>query len=532
VDTVPRTKVRRPPSVVRRHFHRIMHAADLLSNRAHLTPDRIALVELETMGRVTYAALNKRANRLANFMRDELGVQAGDRVSILARNSIVYLDLFYGLPKIGAIFAPFNWRLTARELTFMFNDLEPKVLIVEPEFVPVVEQMCAGTGVEQYVSLRSAPVAGAVAYEAGLAGASASEPQRPQMDLETPYCILYTSGTTGKPKGAILPHRQILFNAINTVVSWGLTEKDISPVYTPLFHAGGLFAFLTPILYVGGRIILARDFDAAASLRWIMAEKCTVILGVPTLFQMWLDSETFAQADFSHVRFFISGGAPCPPTLMNDWRSQKGVVFRQGYGLTEVGPNCFSMTDEESVPKTGSVGKPILHSEMRVVDPESGADLAAGQAGELLIRGPHVCSGYWRNPEATAEAIVDGWFHTGDMAHVNADGFYYIDGRYKDMIKSGGENIYAAEVESVVREHAAVKDAAMIGKPDPIWGEVGLMIVVLETGRQATAEELKEHCQGKLANFKIPKEIILATELPYSAYGKVEKVKLKQTYLA
>jgi fatty-acyl-CoA synthase len=508
-----------------------MNAADLLSKRAYLTPERIALVELETGKGFTYAELNERANQLANFMRDQLGVQPGDRVSILAKNSIVYIDLFYGLPKIGAIFAPFNWRLTARELTFMLNDLEPKALVIEPEFVQVVEEMKPSIRVEHYVNLRGADMPEACDYEDGVRQASGQEPTRPIMDLETPYCILYTSGTTGNLKGAILPHRQILFNAINTVVSWGLTEKDISPVYTPLFHAGGLFAFLTPILYVGGRIILARDFDPAASLRWIIEEGCTVILGVPTLFQMWMDSDYFDKADFSGVHFFISGGAPCPPSLMNVWREKKGIIFRQGYGLTEVGANCFSMTDEDSVPKTGSVGKPIFHSEMRIVDPESGADLGAGAAGELLIHGPHVCSGYWHNPEATAKTIVDGWFHTGDMVHKDEDGFYYIDGRYKDMIKSGGENIYAAEVETVVREHPAVKDAALIGKPDKTWGEIGLMVVVLESGRQVSENELKTHCQGKIAKFKIPKEFAFADELPYSAYGKVEKIKLKEKFL-
>lgn len=508
-----------------------MHAADLLSKRAHLTPERIALVELETGERYTYEKLNERANRLANFLRDELGVQPGDRVSILAKNSIVFVDLFYGLPKIGAILAPFNWRLTARELTFMLNDLEPKVLIVEPEFVQVIEEMKPNIHVEHYVNLRGAGMAEAVHYEDGVKQASSQEPKRPEMDLETPYCILYTSGTTGNPKGAVLPHRQILFNAINTVVSWGLTEKDISPVYTPLFHAGGLFAFLTSILYVGGRIILARDFDPAESLRWIMEEGCTVILGVPTLFQMWIDSDYFDQADFSQVHFFISGGAPCPPQLMNAWREKKGIIFRQGYGLTEVGPNCFSMTDEDSVPKTGSVGKPIFHSEMRIVDPESGLDLEAGTAGELLIRGPHVCSGYWRNPEATDKSIVDGWFHTGDMAHKDEDGFFYIDGRYKDMIKSGGENIYAAEVEAIVREHPAVKDAALIGKPDKTWGEVGLMVTIFEDGESTTEDDLKEFCRERLAKFKVPKEFVFADELPYSAYGKVEKIKLKEKYL-
>ncbi|MEJ5224326.1 MAG: long-chain fatty acid--CoA ligase [Anaerolineales bacterium] len=509
-----------------------MHAADLLSKRADLTPNRIALVELETGRRFTYAELNARANRVANFMRDILGVQPGDRVSILAKNSVVYIDLFYGLPKIGAIFAPFNWRLTSHELTYMVNDLEPKVMLCEPEFAPTLEAMLPHIRVESLVGLRGAQLPGGLHYEHAVDAASEVEPSRPPMDGETPYCILYTSGTTGHPKGAVIPHRQVLFNAINTVVSWGLTEKDVSPVYTPLFHAGGLFAFLTPILYVGGRIVLARDFDPATSLQWIMEEKCTVILGVPTLFQMWMDSDYFPKADFSGVHFFISGGAPCPPHLMQAWREQKGIIFRQGYGLTEVGVNCFSMTDEDSLPKTGSVGKPIFHSEVRIVDPETGADLPVGSTGELLIRGPHVCAGYWRNPEATARAITNGWFHTGDMAYRDADGFYYIGGRYKDMIKSGGENIYAAEVEAVFREHPAVKDAALIGKPDKVWGEVGLMLVLLEDGQTATEDELKDFCRQRLAKFKVPKEIIFVTSLPYSPYGKVEKAKLKAQYLA
>ncbi len=508
-----------------------MHAADLMSRRADLTPNRIGLVELETGSRFTYQELNARANRLANFMQNSLGVGNGDRVSILAKNSIAYIDLFYGLPKIGAIFAPFNWRLTPNELIYVINDLKPKVLIVEPEFTALVEAMGNEVNVDHLVSLRGAELSASQSYEQGTESASPTEPTQPDLDAESPYCILYTSGTTGHPKGAIIPHRQILYNCLNTVGSWGLTEHDISPVYTPLFHAGGLFAFLTPILYLGGRIILARDFDPEASLKWILEEGCTVILGVPTLFQMWMDSDYFNKADFSNVHFFISGGAPCPPKLIQAWRDQKGIIFRQGYGLTEVGANCFSMTDEDSVPKTGSVGKPIFHSKMRIVDPESGLEVETGDSGELLIWGPHVCSGYWRDPEATAESIKDGWFHTGDMAHQDKDGFFYINGRYKDMIKSGGENIYAAEVETVYRKHPAVKDAALLGKPDKTWGEVGLLMVLLEEGKQASESELKEFALESLAKFKIPKEVVFAETLPYSAYGKVEKAKLREEYL-
>jgi len=506
-----------------------MHAADLLSARAGLTPDREALFEVDTGIRYTYADLNTRANRLANLLRERFGVQPGDRVAILAHNSVAFLDLLYGLAKIGAIFTPLNWRLTGRELAYIVADCAPRVLIVGPDCVETFGDLQTHVAVPTVIALGGA-VPGAPDYDDLLAEASAAEPARPPLDGETPYTILYTSGTTGRPKGAVLPHRQILWNAISTVVSWGLTEHDISPVFTPLFHAGGLFAFLTPILYAGGRIVLSKGFDATTTLDLIVSERCTVILGVPTVFQMWLNAPAFEAADFDHVHFFISGGAPCPPALIRAWTERKGVIFRQGYGLTEVGTNCFSMTDDESVTKLGSVGKPILHSEMRLVDPETGADVAEGQAGELLIRGPHVCLGYWGNPEATAEAIRDGWFHTGDSARRDADGFYTIVGRYKDMIKSGGENIYAAEVEAVFREHDAVADAALIGQPDLKWGEVGLMVVMLKPGAGTSVDELLALCHGRLARYKIPKHIVFG-DLPYSPYGKVIKQELRARYV-
>ena len=507
-----------------------MQAADLMTQRARLTPNREAMLDLHTGIRHTYADLNTRANRFANFMLS-LGVEKGDRVSILAHNGIHYVDLFYGLGKIGAVVAPLNWRLVARELEYIANDCEPRVLLVGPDFVDLFAEMRDNIDVEHIIALESAAIDGALDYDAELAKASEAEPQRPPLDVNDTYCILYTSGTTGRPKGALIPHRQVLWNVINTMVSWGLTENDVSPVFTPLFHAGGLFAFMTPLLYMGGRIVLGRGFDAEESLRIILREKCTVILGVPTLFQMWMNSPIYKETDFSHVHFFISGGAPCPPALMEAWRDAKNIVFRQGYGLTEVGPNCFSMTDEQSVPKTGSVGRPIFHSEMRLED-EDGNDVPAGTPGELLIKGPHVCAGYWRNPEATAEAITDGWFHTGDIARMDDDGFFTIIGRAKDMIISGGENIYAAEVEAIFREHESVADAVLIGEPHEKWGEVGLMIVLLEPGKTTTEDVLKDFCDERLARYKIPKRVVFADSLPYSPYGKVIKAELREKYLA
>lgn len=506
-----------------------MNSADILTKRALLTPDREALHELASGVRYTYADLNQRASRAANFLRAKFGVDKGDRVSILAHNSVSYVDLLFGLAKLGAILAPLNWRLTSRELTYIVNDCQPKALIVGPEFVPVYNEMRDAVRVEHVIALEGAQVPGE-AYEDLLNQASAEEPKRPVVSGDEPVCILYTSGTTGRPKGAVLPHRQVVWNSINTIVSWGLNEKDVSPILTPMFHSGGLFVFLVPLFHAGGRLLLGRAFDPDASLKLIVDEKCTVILGVPTLFQVWMNSPQFESADFSHVRFFISGGAPCPPALIKAWSEKKGVVMRQGYGLTEVGVNCFSMTDEDALRKVGSVGKPIFHSEMRLVDAD-GRDVPPGATGELIIKGDHVCTGYWNNAEATREALRDGWFHTGDMARMDEEGYFYIAGRFKDMIISGGENVYAAEVEAVFREHPAVADAALIGQPDEKWGEVGLLIVSCKPGQTVSAEELLKFCAGRLAKYKIPKRIEFVESLPYSPYGKVIKAELKKQWV-
>jgi fatty-acyl-CoA synthase len=507
-----------------------MNSADLLTKRANLTPDREALYDFTSGARYTYAELNQRANQAANFLQQTYGLQKSDRVSILAHNSVAYVDLLFGLGKIGAIFAPLNWRLTSRELTYIVKDCQPKVLIVGPEFVSVFKEMQEAIGVEHVVSLEEAEISGAENYEKLLNRASPLEPVQPPLDAESDYCILYTSGTTGQPKGAILPHRQILWNAINTVISWGLSEKDVSPILTPMFHSGGLFVFLVPLFYAGGRIVLTRTFDADASLKLIADERCTVILGVPTLFQLWMNSPRFAETDFSPVHFFISGAAPCPPSLIEAWSKAKGVTLRQGYGLTEVGVNCFSMTDADALQKMGSVGKPIFHSEMRLVDVH-GNDVPVEETGELLIKGPHVCVGYWNNPAATSEALQDGWFHTGDMARMDEEGYFYIVGRFKDMIISGGENVYAAEVEAVFREHACVADAALIGQPDGKWGEVGLMIVACKPNQSVDAEELLKFCSGRLAKYKIPKRVEFVDALPYSPYGKVIKAELRKQWI-
>ncbi len=329
----------------------------------------------------------------------------------------------------------------------------------------------------------------------------------------------------------MLPHRMVSWNALNTAVCWGLREDDVSPVFTPLCHAGGLGAFLTPIFAAGGTIVLHRGFDPAEVLATIERERCTVVLGVPTTWRMLLSAPSVAGTDLTQVRWFISGGAPLPLDLIEAYQ-RRGVVFKQGYGLTEVGVNCFSMTGEESVRKAGSIGKPLMFTEARLVD-QAGKDVPDGETGELLLRGPHVSKGYWRNPEATAAALDPaGWFHTGDVARRDVEGFYTIAGRRKDMFISGGVNVYPAEVEGLLFQHPAVRDVAVVGVPDPTWGEVGVAFVVPGEGRPPASEELAAFLAGKLARFKIPREFVLVGSLPRTPYGKVVKGNLVDSWLS
>ncbi len=499
-----------------------MHAAHLLRDRAALTPDREALVELASGRHYTYAELDARANRAAHLLRTAFGVRAGDRVAVLAHNSAAFVELFCAASKLGAVLVPLNWRLAAAELAYVLADCTPVVLACGAGHEPLVAELARQLDLPPRLAIDGADLA-ALAYDAELARASVRAPDAPPLTGDSPYCILYTSGTTGRPKGAVIPHRQVLWNCISTCTSWSLTDRDVTPVLTPLFHAGGLFAFMAPLLYAGGRVVLGRGFDGDADLAMIERERCTVILGVPTMFHAWREGAAYRTADFSSVRFFISGGAPCPTSLLEAWRTEKQVVMRQGYGLTEVGPNCFAMSDAESIAQVGSVGRPVLHLDARLV--------GDGDTGELALRGPQVCTGYWRRPDATAEVLRDGWFHTGDIVRRDDDGFYYIVGRAKDMIISGGENVYAAEVEAVLHDHPAVAEAALVGAPDARWGEIGVAIIIARPGVRPSEAELLAFCQGRLARFKIPRRVVFVDDFPRTALGKPQKTELRRRCL-
>jgi fatty-acyl-CoA synthase len=513
---------------------------DLLGERARLTPERSALVEVASGRRFTYAELDARAARAAVALAEGVGLASGDRFALLSGNRAEYLDLFFACGKGGAVLVPLNTRLTVPELKEILDDAEPKALIFEREHGETAEELlrrCPGlTGVP--LEAKAVPGRGGSPSFEELSGGLSSDVSVPtgasclrRPGPEELCCLLYTSGTTGKPKGVMVPHRMVSWNGVNTAVCWGLREDDVSPIYTPLYHAGGLGAFLTPIVAVGGTIVLHRGFDPAEILSAIAREACTVVLGVPTTWRMLLESPAFDATDLSRVRWFISGGAPLPLDLIEAYQ-KRGIVFKQGYGLTEVGVNCFSMTVEESVRKAGSIGKPMMFTEARLVD-ESGKDVPDDEVGELLLRGPHVSKGYWRNPEATAAALdADGWFHTGDVARRDAGGFFTIAGRRKDMFISGGVNVYPAEVEGALFQHAAVKDVAVVGVPDTRWGEVGVAFVVAREGASASQEDLAGFLAPRLARFKIPREFIFVEALPRTPYGKVVKSGLQASYLS
>jgi fatty-acyl-CoA synthase len=505
---------------------------DLLGERSRLTPAKTALVEVATGARYSYADLDARATTAARVLREELGLAKGDRFGILAGNRVEFLDLFFGAPKAGVVLVPLGTRLTARELEHVIHDSGMRGLVYGSEHENAVRKLKSLARLEHWLALDE-PEAASDRRLGALAAALRPRPdwRRQSCNPDDIYALLYTSGTTGKPKGVMVPHRMVTWNGYNTVASWQLREDDVSPIFTPLYHAGGLGAFLVPIVTIGGTIVLHKGFDPAEIWRTIERERCTVVLGVPTIWKLLMEAQEFRTVDLSHVRFLISGGAPLPEYLIDAYQA-RGVVFKQGYGLTEVGVNCFAMTVEESTRKKGSIGKPLMFTETRLVD-ESGREVAQGEVGELLLRGPHVSRGYWCDAQATAAAIdAEGFFHTGDLARRDAEGFHYIAGRKKDMLISGGVNVYPAEIEAELLLHPGVQDAAVAGVPDPKWGEVGVAFVVPRPGATLDGASLAAHLEGRLARYKIPRAFVFLDALPRTPYGKVVKSELSRLYAA
>lgn len=507
-----------------------MYIGDWLARREMLTPDKVALIDAQRDYKpITYRQWNREANRTANFLRD-LGVRQGDRVAVLAMNGTEYLEVWFACGKLGAIMQTLNWRLTPHELSGLIDDATPSILIYGSDFEAAVKAIRAQpNSVRHFVALDRA-----VAPDDHLFGERDAYPDDPpppvELDWNDAWVICYTGGTTGLPKGAILTHRAIAANSVNTVMSWGLMPDDVTILNSPLFHTGGLNVFTAPLVHIGGTSIVCRTFNVDQVFDLLRAHGVTVAFGVPTMFIAMQQHPRWNEADFSKLRLLISGGAPCPlPVFEKFW--DRGVDFKTGYGLTEAGPNTFWLPKEDVRRKPGAVGFPLFHVDVKIVS-ERGGECGADEVGELLIRGPHVCGGYWNRPEDTAQAIVAGWLHTGDLARRDSEGYYYIVGRSKDMIISGGENIYPAEVESVLHANPAVAEAALIGVPDAKWGEVGRAIVVTQNGAALTADELSAFCQSRLARYKIPKSFVFVESLPKTAAGKIDKKLLQEKYSA
>ncbi len=488
-----------------------------LRRRAELSPDRIAFVDtVGDRGNVSFLAFYRRVCQTARLLQ-RLGVVTGERVAVLSHNRLAYLELLFACAELGAILQTLNWRLTPRELAAIITDASPRVLACEAEFVPIADGLPT-----PHPTLLSLDSQAGGRTKIDVCTSLSYEPlDVPPPQPDDPWVICYTGGTTGLPKGALLTHRNIHANAINTIVSWGLRPDDLAILNAPLFHTGGLNVFTTPLLYLGGTSILCQRFCVDQVFDLLEQHPVSLFFGVPTMFQTMRDHPRFAEARLERLRLCISGGAPCPmPIYEAYW--QRGVAFRSGYGLTEAGPNNFWLPDADVRRKPGSVGVPLMHVQTKTVL-AGGQPCPPGGVGELWIRGPHVFAGYWRRPEASAQCLQDGWLHTGDLATVDEDGYTTIVGRLKDVIISGGENIYPAEVESVLAGHPAIAEVALIGVPDPKWGEVGRAVVALHPGERLDATELVLWAGDRLARYKLPRSVLFVDVLPRTGAGKVDK---------
>lgn len=483
---------------------------DWLKRWAMYSPTAVALVDDASGETITYQQAHARSNRLARYLVEQKGIKTGDRIAVLSTNELDYVLLFFAIQKSGAIMVPLNFRLTPPELQYIVDDAQPTL---------VIAKMDLSDRIKGYPEL-SFDGPGGVSELLQDESIDASDPIM-RSDFDSACMILYTSGTTGKPKGAILSNRMLFWNSINTGLRLNLVQQDVTLTFAPFFHTGGWNVLNLPFLHRGAKQIFLKKFDPDRVLQLIEQEKVSIFFGVPTMMEMLRRSSLFDTTDLSSVRYAIVGGEPMPIGLIRAWHDRK-VPVRQGYGLTEFGPNVFSLNEEDAERKIGSIGFPNFYIDTRIVD-DQGNDVAVGSPGELLLRGPVTMDSYWNNADATSKTIVDGWVYTGDIARKDDDGYFYIVDRKKDMFISGAENVYPAEIEQLLRSHPDIQEVAVIGVPDSKWGEVGMAYIVLKPGTQMDTDAVHAFCDGKLAKFKIPKHARFIAELPKSDAGKILK---------
>jgi fatty-acyl-CoA synthase len=481
-----------------------------LEDRARNTPARVAIEVGGTQ--ITYGELAVRAWRMGSALAAR-GIERGDRVATLTPNSADHVALLFACARLGLALQPLNWRLLPPELRYQLDDAEPSVLVVDPARAGLAVE--TGTGVPQAL-FTDLDAPGPV----------------PSVDVEDDDSLLlaYTSGTTGKPKGAILTHANCFWTNLSFDRTSGLGEDDVVLQVLPQFHSGGWN--VQPLLawWKGATVVLEPSFDPARALRLIESKGVTTMMGVPATYLFMSEQPEFATSDLSSLRLAVVGGAPMPESLLEAWHA-RGVGIVQGYGLTEAAPNVLCLPQEDATRKLGFAGKPYPHVDVALRDPDSGTLLDGPATGELVVSGPNVFAGYWRNPEATAAAFADGWLLTGDLAERDEEGYYRIVGRLKDLVISGGENVYPAEIEDVLHAYPAISEAAVVGVPDERWGEVCVAFVVVRPGHEVDEEAVLQWCAGRLARFKVPKAVRFVDALPRSGMDKVLKDELRASAL-
>ncbi|MFZ5649950.1 MAG: class I adenylate-forming enzyme family protein [Bacillota bacterium] len=507
---------------------------DLADRMAAFTPGRRAIVDADSGRTYTCLELNSRANKLANYLQDGLGLKKGDRVAVLSRNSIEYFDFFFATQKLGLVLVPLNFRLADDEIAHLMRMTGVSTLACEDFFAERALAIIPGSGVVNVIGLGPATAGGAADYSAVLRDGRDIEPRRAPLEIKEPHLILFTGGTTGLPKGAVISHRSVYWNMVSEALSWSLGPRDTIFHVLPYFHTGGWNILTLPTLFAGGTLIISKKFDPEATLRIIEDHRCSIFFAAATMFMMMSQTEYFGKADLSSLKFMMSGAAPCPRSVMEPFW-ERNIPFMQGYGITEGGPNNLFMpfqrlSMEQLQEKWNSVGMPFLYCRARVAD-EGGSEAAPGRMGELLLSGPVIFSGYWDNPGATADTLVDGWVHTGDIAVRDEEGFFYIVDRKKDMFISGGENVFPVEVEKVIASHPRVAEAAVIGVPDSTWGEVGKAFVVPRPGESPDPADIIKFAGERLGRYKVPKYVEIIDALPKSAVGKVLKKDLREISL-
>jgi fatty-acyl-CoA synthase len=489
---------------------------DWLGNRSRITPDLQAIIDAETNIKWSYRQINERAVSICNWLLSQ-GVKKGDRVALLAPNHISYFDLLFACSKIGAIFVPLNWRLSINELKDILDDCRPSIIGIHVRLNETFAQL-------KINSLMKFSV-GDIHYEGLTSFQKQSINCGEDLNIKDPLLMIYTGGTTGKPKGVVLSNQSVLWNGMNTVLSWNLTSEDVTLTNIPMFHTGGLNALSIPILLIGGTVVIADQYEPAKAVGYLQKYSCTIVLFIPTMYHMMIQTEEFKNSDFPSMKIFLSGGAPCPLEIYEAfWK--KGLLFKEGYGLTEAGPNNFYIHPKDTHLKKGSVGKEMMFNSIKLMKNHN-QEAEVDEVGEIWIKGHHCFSYYWENEEATNSALSNGWLRTGDLAKKDKDGYFFIVGRKKDMIITGGENVYPLEVEQWIATHPLVDEVAVIGLPDEKWGEIVTAFVVSLATETIHEEDIREYCSHRLGKYKIPKRFYKMDQLPKTHVGKIDKKALK-----